>query len=129
MLAQTAEEDERAGHSAVACPEGIPFIAFEGCRERLGAPTLSFFHNSVGSLPFCSWWKTCSALGLNGPKCPIERFLNLPFKDMWGQLCSALRQCLFSWDLSDSNQVVAAMQNLKAVFSTSGTCIEDQATI
>jgi len=38
MLAQSAEEDERAGHCAVACPEGIPFIAFEGCRERLGAP-------------------------------------------------------------------------------------------
>ncbi|BDA42931.1 Phosphoglycerate mutase-like protein 1 [Coccomyxa sp. Obi] len=37
MLAQTPEEDERAGHCAVACPEGIPFIAFEGCRERLGA--------------------------------------------------------------------------------------------
>lgn len=37
MLAQTAEEDERAAHTAVACPEGVPFIAFEGCRERLGA--------------------------------------------------------------------------------------------
>ncbi len=36
MLAQTPEGDERAGHCAVACPEGIPFIAFEGCRERLG---------------------------------------------------------------------------------------------
>jgi hypothetical protein len=38
MLAQSAEEDERAAHAAVACPEGVPFIAFEGCRERLGAP-------------------------------------------------------------------------------------------
>ena len=38
MLAQTAEEDERAAHAAVVCPEGVPFIAFEGCRERLGAP-------------------------------------------------------------------------------------------
>ena len=37
MLAQSGEPDERAAHCAVACPEGIPFIAFEGCRERLGA--------------------------------------------------------------------------------------------
>jgi len=38
MLAQTEAEDERAAHGAVACAEGLPFIAFEGCRERLGAP-------------------------------------------------------------------------------------------
>ncbi|CAK0760575.1 hypothetical protein CVIRNUC_002782 [Coccomyxa viridis] len=37
MLSQTEDLDERAPHAAVACPEGIPFIAFEGCRERLGA--------------------------------------------------------------------------------------------
>jgi len=37
MLAQTEAEDERAAHGAVACAEGLPFIAFEGCRERLGA--------------------------------------------------------------------------------------------
>ena len=36
MLSQTEDLDERAPHAAVACPEGIPFIAFEGCRERLG---------------------------------------------------------------------------------------------
>lgn len=36
MLSQTEDLDERAPHGAVACPEGIPFIAFEGCRERLG---------------------------------------------------------------------------------------------
>ena len=39
MLSQTGELDERAPHAAVACPEGIPFIAFEGCRERLGMHT------------------------------------------------------------------------------------------
>lgn len=43
MLAQTPEADERAGHCAVACPEGIPFIAFEGCRERLGVPLMPYF--------------------------------------------------------------------------------------
>ncbi|EIE24438.1 phosphoglycerate mutase-like protein [Coccomyxa subellipsoidea C-169] len=37
MLAQSGEPDECAAHCAVACPEGIPFIAFEGCRERLGS--------------------------------------------------------------------------------------------
>ena len=38
MLAQTELEDERAAHGAVACPDALPFIAFEGCRERLGMP-------------------------------------------------------------------------------------------
>ncbi len=37
MVAQTEAEDERAAHGAVACADGLPFIAFEGCRERLGA--------------------------------------------------------------------------------------------
>ena len=37
MLAQTELEDERAAHGAVACVDSLPFIAFEGCRERLGA--------------------------------------------------------------------------------------------
>ena len=36
LCVQTAVLDERAAHAAVTCPEGIPFIAFEGCRERLG---------------------------------------------------------------------------------------------
>ena len=51
MLSQTEELDERAPHTAVACPEGIPFIAFEGCRERLGI-------HACLNLPFypaCLW--------------------------------------------------------------------------
>ena len=36
MLAQTELEDERAAHGAMSCPDALPFIAFEGCRERLG---------------------------------------------------------------------------------------------
>lgn len=44
MLAQTELEDERAAHGAVACPDALPFIAFEGCRERLGMIPLSWLH-------------------------------------------------------------------------------------
>ena len=45
---QTAVPDERAAHAAVTCPEGIPFIAFEGCRERLGAHATFYpWHSSA----------------------------------------------------------------------------------
>jgi hypothetical protein len=52
MLAQSGEPDERAAHCAVACPEGIPFIAFEGCRERLGV------------CPHCVHAFVCSAVAI-----------------------------------------------------------------
>lgn len=56
MLAQSGEPDERAAHCAVACPEGIPFIAFEGCRERLGACP-------IASMLFCAvQWRSKRAL-------------------------------------------------------------------
>lgn len=36
MLEQTGKDHLRAPHAAVAAPEGIRFVSFEGCRERLG---------------------------------------------------------------------------------------------
>ncbi len=53
MLAQSGEPDECAAHCAVACPEGIPFIAFEGCRERLGACRHFFGPSGAVFLSFC----------------------------------------------------------------------------
>ena len=38
MLAQTGLPNQRVAHAPIAAPEGLPFVAFEGCRERLGAP-------------------------------------------------------------------------------------------
>ena len=38
MMDQTAIPGIRAGHDTVASVAGLPFIAFEGCRERLGQP-------------------------------------------------------------------------------------------
>ena len=63
MLAQTELEDERAAHGAVACPDALPFIAFEGCRERLGMPlvlaALHLHRNNAHVfrplLLLCSW--------------------------------------------------------------------------
>ena len=40
MMDQTAIPGIRAGHDTVASVAGLPFIAFEGCRERLGPPPL-----------------------------------------------------------------------------------------
>ena len=36
MLEQTAIPGVRASHTAVGAVAGLPFVAFEGCRERLG---------------------------------------------------------------------------------------------
>ena len=36
MLEQSAIPGVRAAHSAVGAVAGLPFVAFEGCRERLG---------------------------------------------------------------------------------------------
>ena len=57
MLSQTEVLDERAPHAAVACPEGIPFIAFEGCRERLGGSALPALH-----LDQPTTWRAATAL-------------------------------------------------------------------
>jgi hypothetical protein len=39
MLEQSAIPGVRAQHDTVASVAGLPFIAFEGCRERLGRPS------------------------------------------------------------------------------------------
>ena len=38
MHEQSGKDHLRAPHAAVAAPEGIRFVSFEGCRERLGMP-------------------------------------------------------------------------------------------
>lgn len=37
MHEQSGKDHLRAPHAAIAAPEGIRFVSFEGCRERLGA--------------------------------------------------------------------------------------------
>lgn len=73
LRAQTAVPDERAAHAAVMCPEGIPFIAFEGCRERLGERALpGYRYMRVGWFADCVAVVQCvvqafSRAGLNSP--------------------------------------------------------------
>ena len=43
MLDQEAIPSVRSGHKAVAATPGLPFVAFEGCRERL-SECLTYFH-------------------------------------------------------------------------------------
>lgn len=38
MLEQMAIPGVRAAHDTIAAVAGLPFVAFEGCRERLGQP-------------------------------------------------------------------------------------------
>ena len=47
MLEQSAIPGVRASHSAVGAVAGLPFVAFEGCRERLGQLSFQDTYSSI----------------------------------------------------------------------------------